>query len=783
MRDRRVAGSRYETISFASLLSIFNRKNIIKTVPITLFFLLLGLLYLYIATPRYMSHTSLEVEVPAGNQRIGRVEDLIAAMQNPGIADIDTEIDVLRSDMLLSKVASKIYTSVRYTDMRGLKKREFYKNPPILVNDIHIYDKRLFSTTFIVKVLDKNCFILSYKKPLLKKLLSRLRIFETENDSVFDRIYRFSEPVKGKSFSFIIHNTGAKAGDSYRFSFYYKPELIKNIKKNLNIKPASARSSVIKITYEDIDPYRVRDFLNMLTQSYIALNIDKKSKNASSTLAFLDRQLAQIKKELQHSSNLLKRYKERNSFIDIDTKSREIVDKLIDYEKAYAQAKLQYQTFKILRAELRRGNYAAMSGFGRAYPILDNMVQQLQDAEARKAELLITLTPMHPEVVAAQRRIAQIKRGINEVAAGIDKELKQHLVALKRMVSKERSYMKQLPEKEQNLANLERVFGVNEKLYLYLLQRRSELSLLQASKVSDIRVLDKPYVALKPSKPNKTIVLMTSLFLGLLFSFFATFFRFNTKIRTAEDVERNSDLPLLGIIPYVEEKDLYNSAYVLKEPTSTAAEAFRAIRSNLEYIAPATEGGKVILVTSSVPNEGKTVVAANLASVLGMSEKRVIILSLDLRRPELHHKFGLSNKLGISDVLSGKAELKNVVWEHTVYKNLNIVTSGRIPPNPAELLASTNMKKLIEKLKQEYDYIILDTPPINYVADAMALFKYADVILFVVKSDFTDEKYLKAFNEIVRKMNLKHVGIVLNSVKKKYNKLEQFDRKYLYYEP
>ncbi len=783
MRDRRAGGSSYETISFASLLSIFNRKNILKTIPILLFFLLLGLLYIYFATPRYTSHTSLEVELPAANQRVGRVEDLIAALRNPGVADIDTEIDVLRSDILLSKVASKIYSSVRYIDAGGLKQKEYYKNPPLVVSDIHLYDKRLFGTTFVAEVLDEEHFRLSYRKPLLQKILAWLHLSAGGEDSAFGKHYRFGEAVKGEKFSFVVHNIAAKAGARYRFSFYYRPELISEIKKNLNVKPASARSSVITISYEDTDPYRVRDFLHLLTQSYIALNIEKKSQNASSTLAFLDRQLAEVKKALQHSSDLLKRYKEHNDFIDIDTKSREIVDKLIDYEKEYAQAKLQYQSFRILKSELHRGNYAAMSGFGKLYPVLDNMIAQLQDAEAHKAQLLVTLTERHPDVVAAARRIAEIKRGIDRVAAGIEKELREHLTALRKLVSKERASMKQLPEKEQSLANLERVFGVNEKLYLYLLQRRSELSLLQASKVSDIRVLDKPYVALKPSKPNRVIVLMTALFLGLLASFFASRFRFNTRVRTAEDVERNSDLPLMGIIPYVEERDLYNSAYVLKEPTSTAAEALRAIRSNLEYLAPATEGGKVILVTSSIPNEGKTVVAANLASVLGMSEKRVIILSLDLRRPELHHKFGLSNKVGISDVLSGKAQLEHVIWEHTVYKNLNIVTSGRIPPNPAELLASKKMQQIIAELKKEYDYIILDTPPIHYVADAMALFKYADVILFVVKSDFTDEKYLKAFNEIVRKMGLKHVGIVLNSVKKKYNRLEQFDRKYLYYEP
>jgi len=189
------------------------------------------------------------------------------------------------------------------------------------------------------------------------------------------------------------------------------------------------------------------------------------------------------------------------------------------------------------------------------------------------------------------------------------------------------------------------------------------------------------------------------------------------------------------------------------------------------------------LVTSNIPNEGKTVVAANLASVIGMSEKRVIILSLDLRRPEMHHKFGLSNKVGMSDLLAGKVSLKEAIWEHAIYPNLNIITSGRIPPNPAELLSSNKMKSVIEALKKEYDYIILDTPPINYVADAVTLFKLADINLFVVKSDFTEVKHINEFNKLVEKLSLENVGIILNSVKKKYNNLEQFDYKYLYYEP
>jgi len=257
--------------------------------------------------------------------------------------------------------------------------------------------------------------------------------------------------------------------------------------------------------------------------------------------------------------------------------------------------------------------------------------------------------------------------------------------------------------------------------------------------------------------------------------------KLDVRLKTPEDITEATNMPLYGIIPFVE-NDTYNSAYVLEDSTSTASEAFRAIKTNLDYVI-SPNGAKVILVTSSVPNEGKTVVAANLASVIGMSEKRVVILSLDLRRPEMHHKFGLTNKIGMSDVLSEKVSLKEVIWEHELYPNLNIITSGRIPPNPAELLSSSRMKKVVESLKKKYDYIILDTPPINYVADAVALFKYADINLFVVKSDFTEQKHMQELNTLIEKIGLENSGIILNSVKKKHNKLEQFDYKYLYYEP
>ena len=423
-----------------------------------------------------------------------------------------------------------------------------------------------------------------------------------------------------------------------------------------------------------------------------------------------------------------------------------------------------------------------MSGAQRPYPVLENLVIELQTTSSEYEGLAATLTDNHPDLIILMRQISNIKNNIKQAVNSLERSLEERITTLKSRIDLEDNKLLSFPQKEQNLANLERVYTVNERLLSYLLQRQSEVSLREASKVSDIRILDKPTVEFVAAKPNKIIVLMISLFLGLVVSFLVSLLRLNKQIKTVEDLSDATSIPLFGIIPYVKNKEHYNMAYVLQDATSTASEAFRAIRTNLDYMISDNES-KVILVTSSIPNEGKTVVSANLAAMLGMSEKKTIILSLDLRRPEMHHKFGLSNKVGISDVLSNKVPLNEVIWEHEIHPNLHIITSGKVPPNPAELLSSSRFKKVITKLRKRYDYIILDTPPINYVADAMVLFKHADVNLFVVKSDFTEEKYVKELNKLINKFRLDNTGIILNSVKKKHNKLEQFDNKYLYFEP
>jgi capsular exopolysaccharide synthesis family protein len=765
-----------ESISLLSLFSIFKKENIVKTAIITSTFMLFGVLYLLFATPKYISHISLEVDTL--NQNIPRENDLISAINLPALTDVETEMDVLNSDLLLSKVLSKISDGVKYFDLNGFKKSEYYKDAPFRVEDIFVTKKSIFNKMFEITPLNEGSYKISEVVSFKDRLKELLPFNKSKRVRLKDKVANYGESVKADGVEFKVIKNGTIKKGRYGFYIMYQPNFIKDTRKNLNIRPASARSSVITVYYEDTDPYRVRDFLNILSREYINQNIYKKAKNASMTLNFLDSELLKVKKQLESSSNRLREYKERNNLIDIDTNSQLVIDKLVEYDREYARAKLQYRSFLALKKDLERGNYSAVAGFSDEYPILEGVVEELQTALNERATLLSNFTANHPDVIAVDRRISSIKRSIRNIVNGIESTLKKSFMEYETLVKRESGELKSLPQKEQDLANLQRLFSVNENLFSYLLQRHSELSLIKASKVSDVRVLDVANVELRPSKPNKTIVLMTSLFLGLFFSLLASLIKFKRVINREEDIKAITDIPIFGIIPYVKDREKYNKAYVLSDPSSGASEAFRAVRENLTYMVT-NNRSKVLLLSSMMPNEGKTVTSANLAATLSMGDKSVILLSVDLRKPELHKKFGLPNRVGMSELLANKADLKEVLWQHNRYKNLHIITSGQIPPNPAELISSDRMAELIRELRSMFDYIVIDTPPINYVSDAISLFKYADINLFVFRSEYSRESSVIELDRLTKRLEIENVGIILNGVKKRYTNKRYFDERYI----
>ncbi|MDX1627560.1 MAG: polysaccharide biosynthesis tyrosine autokinase, partial [Fulvivirga sp.] len=322
--------------------------------------------------------------------------------------------------------------------------------------------------------------------------------------------------------------------------------------------------------------------------------------------------------------------------------------------------------------------------------------------------------------------------------------------------------IKLLPTAERQFIHINRMYEINENLYIFLMEKRAEAAIMKASTTPDVKVVDPPMVSGGKISPqtsrNFGIAVILTIIIPVLFLYFKEFF--NTKILYKEDIDEFTTIPFLGLIGH---DNSTGNLIVDKNPRSAVAESFRTVRSNINFFT-ADKRKKVILITSSISGEGKTFCSINLASVIALSGKKTVIVGADLRRPKLFNDFDLNNNVGVSNYLINTASFDDIV-QHTGIENLDLISSGAVPPNPSELLMNKNMDKLIDELKDKYDYIILDTPPIGLVTDALILMKYADLTVYLVRQNYTPKGSIMSTQEMYESGQLNDICILFNDVK------------------
>ena len=368
-----------------------------------------------------------------------------------------------------------------------------------------------------------------------------------------------------------------------------------------------------------------------------------------------------------------------------------------------------------------------------------------------------------PLFAELDRRIDAEKTVLLENIRSSKENINQSIRDINNDIAQAERELRRFPKEEQELANLERQFSLSQGAYNLYVSKKSEANLIKAANVSDIIFIDRAKdVGNGPIGPNKRLNYVIATIIGgaipLVLVFLLVFF--NTKIGNPNELKTLSQIPVLGVIG----KSPHKSSLIVKEyPKSSIAEAFRGIRTSLQFIYKKKnlDGAKTVLVTSSVSGEGKTFTSINIASVFALSEKKTVIVGLDLRKPKIFDDFNLSNDVGVVNYLIGQASLGEITQESgTPY--LDIILAGPIPPNPAELLISDQMAELMAELKKEYDYIVLDTPPVGLVADALELMQYADANLYMIRQGYTKKGMLALVNEKYRNGEISNVSFVLN---------------------
>lgn len=726
--------------------TIFYYKYMI--ILLVMLFGLLSSYYAYFKPNIYKASATVEVGLDRyGGGRSG--QDMLSRATDPGSLNSATEMYIVRSRNLSERILKKVDFSHRYYTTRRFKEVELYKNSPFQVGmnkgygisfDLYPVDEKRYRLV-VADAKDKNQVKWSY-----------------------DKIHFYDQEIVTEHFHLNVVKLKEPTEDAYRFVVLNPTNIASMVKGGVSVSQPSKYSTILEISYSDNVALRAQEAANALVQAYLDQSIEKKTKEASLKLSFVEKQLNRITENLKSSAIKLEDFKRSANTINLSAKSEKIIRHMSEDEAKLEEISIQKEMLSTLYKQVESGRSieSIVSVGTKEESALSGMIKQLQEAMLKKKLLREDYTELYPQVRKITKTIKQLKKLMVSTLKNLIERSNEEKALLKKSISKQQKLLNTLPADERMLGQLHRKFAVNEKIYSYLLEKRSETAIIKASTVSKNRIIDTALLPGAPIKPKRKLIIFIGLALGLILGIALAFLRafLDDRIKSEEDISHATDVPLLGIIPHIKEDK--GKIKVFVAPKSAVSESFRSLRTNLQFMQIKGKS-HVIALTSTIGSEGKTTACINLGAIMSIAGKRTIILNLDMRKPTLHEKFGLSNKAGMSTILSGAISLGKVI-QHTEYENLDIVTSGPVPPNPSELIQSKFMEKILEKLREVYDVILIDTPPVGLVTDARTLMHFADTNIYLLRADYSKKTFLRSINKF-KQEDIGGLGILLNDVK------------------
>lgn len=666
---------------------------------------------------------------------------------------VENEIEVLKSRALLGRVIDNLNLTISYWTEGDARDVELYTDSPISLNATQLTDFA-YSNPLYIKVGPGRKFqLLDHKQnslgsfgysQLVNNQYGRFRIFD--KDSVRDT---YPAPVK--------------------VVFQGRDMLINTLTSQLQISLLNYESSLISIGLENSLPKKGKDVLTKLLDEYAFTSLEDKNREAANTLRFIEERLKLVTAELGDVEQNVEQFRRTKGVIDLSSEANLFLSKVEENDSKLTELDIQIKVLNGVEQYLNSpqvGIVAPATMMGVTDPVLTSYIEQLSQLEIERSKLAQTVQPGNPYLETVNNQMRNVKQAIRENLANQKRSMnitKGGLVALNNRLE---GAMSTIPRKEREFVGIKRQANVKEDLYLLLLKTREETAISYASTVTDSRIVDVPFSTGSPIKPNQSNVYLMALLLGLAIplAFIALKETLITTVQTRSEIERKTGLEIFSEITNKSRSD--KEEVIDIKSHSYMSEQVRMLRSNMQYLfLDAVNGlGKTVLVTSSTSGEGKSFITINLAASLAMLNKKVVVLEMDLRKPKIHQYFRLSNKVGISSYLVGKSGIEDIV-RTTSIDNLYIVPCGPIPPNPSELMTNERVKELIDELRYEVDYILIDTAPVGLVTDATLLAPFADVCFYLVRYRQTPKLYLKSIADLNRKKVFKSIYIIFNGVK------------------
>lgn len=679
----------------------------------------------------------------------------------------------LKSRKHHEKVVDSLYLSLTYLKQGRFYKTDIYKRAPFefvgLDNAFQVIGKPIK-----VSFIDDVSFELSYDFEEAQSISAQnfsdksIKSFPLSS-STFSKTYDFDEYIDLPFLKGSIvkkDNMPIVLGQEFFIKYTDFNRTVSGFIRGFTVLNEQ-RSPLLVLRLANKNKQKTVDYLNTSVFILERDQLKRKNQYAINTVAFIDKQLARVKGELNVKVDSLNEFKKANKIFDIKSESDLLINKIESYNNQKERFNQTLLSYDLLENYLRTSNEFTNFPAPALQGITDNNIvgniSEIIGLSGRKSKLEYSVRNNVSVFEDLNRQIEALKNVLIQNIASIRSNIGFQIQSIDSKTEGLRNDFSVIPENKHKLQSIEREYLLSQGTYNLYLAKRGEADLIQASNISDI-------VVVEPAKDTGQGRNSVNLNIRYIFAFFAAFIPmfllsfiitfFDNKLHTPADLEKLTKIPLLGVVG---ENEFETNLVVLQKSKSAMAEAFRTIRSSLQYMYRKHDlkGSKTVLVTSSVSGEGKTFCSINIASVFALSGKRTVLLGLDLRKPKIFDDFEINNEIGVVNYLIGQKSLKEVI-QKTKVDNLDVITSGPIPPNPSELLIGEIMDTLMDELKSKYDYIILDTPPIGLVADAMELIEYADASLYVVRQDYTKKEMLTLINDKYKKGEVKNISFLYN---------------------
>jgi tyrosine-protein kinase Etk/Wzc len=683
---------------------------------------------------------------------------------------INTEISSIKSYSTIQQTLKKLHHNITYKIEGEVQKYELHNNSPFKIFLDTNYNQ-LYNTSFIITPQTDTTFnihttggtIRSYSDEA--KALGFAPAYQRENI-----LYNTAIEVPNICKFTVLRQTNIqfqKKNVVYSFSLQTLDQLTRYYLRYLNVYQPDEEASIIKLQLTGELPQKEIDFINELTKNYINRDLQLKNKIAENTVSFINQQLTLVAQQLDSTENKLQAFRNEHHIINIEQRSSSTFSKIekLNEEKAQLMVKQKY-IFYLLEYIKQKDNFdniIAPSLIGINDPLLTSMIAELQELYAKKRTLEFSVSANNPALVIATKQFNGLYSSLIENIKQINQTNKLILEDLNNKIATTNKLLNQLPEQERELFQIERKHELNDEIYNFLLKNKAEIGIAKAGYSPENKILDCAKLDyLEPISPQrgKEKIKYALIALSIPLTIFSLIFFFDTRIKKINDLTTLLKVPFLGPITHYlgEAKIPY-----LDQTQSPLANTIRGIRIKLNYLI-SEKKHHAFAITSTIPGEGKTFCATNLAISFAHSQKKTILIGADLRKPKLHENFPAKKHVGLSEYLSDNYSLTEVI-QTSEQEHLDIILSGAIPPNPTELLGSQKFNELITTLKKSYDIVLIDTPPTALVPDFYEIQKLVDLTIYVFRNNVSK----KDFIDHVNSFDSNKVGVVLNAIKGKKN--------------